>query len=178
MRHGGAVILVPMVGRRLRVLALLVLVCACWLLPLQSASAHTSLVGSTPTRAESVSETPERVVLEFNEPVQVGANGVTVTDGTGAEVGSTALLSLSGTVVTVLVSPDARPGQWTTTYQVRAGDQHVVDGELRFGVGAEFGDIGAGSFPPSLALALVVLVATAGAVVMVTSAQLGTRVVT
>ncbi|MGH3432689.1 MAG: copper resistance CopC family protein, partial [Thermocrispum sp.] len=100
------------------------------------ATAHPVLLFTTPTLDTAVAESPQSVVLVFNEAVVVNTRAITITDLRGRDVPSgESRTAKAGTVVTAPV-PETLP---TGTYRVRwvatGVDGHGVDGEFRFAVG-------------------------------------------
>ncbi|MEI8065944.1 MAG: copper resistance CopC family protein [Actinomycetes bacterium] len=104
---------------------------------LPTASAHTTLVSSSPSNGQEVTTWPTQVVLNFAEDLQTLSsqeiNFVTVTNAQGREVsGST---SVSKNVTTTTLQPNDAQGIVLVNYRVAAQDGHVVEGEFTFTYG-------------------------------------------
>lgn len=99
-----------------------------------AASAHATLVGSTPADGAQLAEAPDEVTLEFSSSVQTPATVVvTAPDGSPAADGEA---EVDGKVVTLPVR-DAGEGGYTVAYRVLSTDGHQVTGTLSFTVGAD-----------------------------------------
>ncbi len=103
-----------------------------------AASAHAVLESSQPSRGDQVKSAPERVVLRFDEPVEVAFGAVRVYDARGSRVdsGSTGHPGGSGDSVAVGVRSGIADGVYTVTYRVISADSHPVSGGFTFTVGA------------------------------------------
>ena len=93
---------------------------------------------SQPSRGDQVSRAPERVVLRFDEPVEVAFGSVRVYDAHGDRVdsGSTQHPGGSGDAVAVDLRRGLGDGVYTVTYRVISADSHPVAGGFTFTVGA------------------------------------------
>jgi copper transport protein len=100
-----------------------------------TAAAHATLISSTPSADEVVAEPPTAVILTFDEPVRVGADGIRVLgpDGTPITTGP-ARSSDGGRVLTQPVDRAGR-GTQTVSYRVLSEDGHVIAGSFAFHVG-------------------------------------------
>jgi methionine-rich copper-binding protein CopC len=97
------------------------------------ASAHASLVRSSPADESSVATAPKTVSFAFDENIRVpsvilvtGANGASVVAGKTSVVDN---------IVSIRVRIES-PGDYTAVYRVVSADGHPVSGRLSFGVGA------------------------------------------
>ncbi|HVK29033.1 MAG TPA: copper resistance protein CopC [Nocardioides sp.] len=98
------------------------------------ASAHATLVSSTPAEGEVLPTAPGEVVFTFDEPVQLVPNGLLAFDAAGDEVAIDA--SASGKEVTGDLSGDLDDGTYVVTWRVVSEDGHPIAGSLTFHVGA------------------------------------------
>ena len=103
------------------------------------ASAHVTLVSSTPAADSRLSESPERFRLQFSEPVEAGvAKAELVAPG-----GSRTPLKLSGDPrnAYVLLAPanELAPGTYRLVWHVVSEDGHPVSGSFVFTIGETVG---------------------------------------
>lgn len=121
------------------------------LVPAAPASAHATLVSSSPEDGAVVAEAPREVELTFDEPVRLAADGLALFDASGEPV------EVSGRSEDAVVT--ARPGALTDgsyvlTWRVVSADGHPIAGSLTFSVGAPSPSVAApqppGSSPASL----------------------------
>jgi hypothetical protein len=96
------------------------------------ASAHNVLVGSTPTAGSSLAAGPSRVELDFNAPVQRGADVITVIGPDGNHWERTENATVNGDSVSTDVSPLGPAGQYKIGYRIISADGHPVSGEVTF----------------------------------------------
>lgn len=96
------------------------------------ASAHASLVRSSPADQSSVTTAPKIVSLTFDENIRV-PSVILVTDADGASVvqGKTSVVD---NIVSTRVGLGTS-GDYTVVYRVVSVDGHPVSGRLSFGVG-------------------------------------------
>jgi copper transport protein len=125
--------------RRLRptALALLVLVggwLAAGLVTAGPASAHASLVSSTPADGDRLDSSPDRISLQFSEHISLGPGYARVLDAGGARVDSGSP-SVSGDVVTIPLRAQLGRGAYVVTYRIISADSHPVAGAYSFAVG-------------------------------------------
>lgn len=98
------------------------------------ASAHATLVSSTPAEGEVLPAAPGEVVFTFDEPVQLVPEGLLAFDARGDKVAVDA--SASGTEVTGDLPDDLDDGTYVVTWRVVSEDGHPIAGSLTFHVGA------------------------------------------
>jgi copper transport protein len=98
------------------------------------ASAHASVVTTTPADGARLDTVPAQVTLEFNEAVSLGAGYARVLDGDGDRVDTGAAEVRDG-VVTVPLRPDLPEASYVVTYRVVSADSHPVSGAFSFVVG-------------------------------------------
>ncbi len=133
-----------------RVACLALPVCAIALLVLISpmaapASAHATLVSTTPPGDEVIERVPSEVRLDFDEGVEVVDGGVRVFGPSGERVdrGLTETRDGGRTVVAPIDDPGTQ-GTYTVSWRVLSEDSHNLSGSFVFHVGTETGgaDIG------------------------------------
>lgn len=98
------------------------------------ASAHATLVSSTPAEGEVLATAPGEVVLTFDEPVQLVPDGLLAFDAAGEKVAIEA--SAGGEEVTGDLPDDLDDGTYVVTWRVVSADGHPIAGSLTFHVGA------------------------------------------
>ena len=98
------------------------------------ASAHASLVSTTPADGQSVPTAPQIVSASFSESISADVGGLTVrnTDGDRVDEGNS---SISANTLQVTVPTDLPEGTYIATYRVLSADGHPVSGSWLFGVG-------------------------------------------
>ena len=134
------------------------------------ASAHASLVASTPDSGSVVQQRPSQVRLTFSEPVEAGrgAVGVTAPDGTPLVGVRSSTDPKDRTTVVAGLPRLLAPGTYRVTYRVLSIDGHPVGGEIRFGYrkatnSLEAAKGGPGSGAPTVSAAVPRAVAAGGA---------------
>jgi methionine-rich copper-binding protein CopC len=115
---------------RWRVVLALVVAAALVLLVAPPASAHDSLVSSTPADGQTVEQVPDTIVLEMNEAVVAVGTRVVVT-GPDGQV-QRGRPQLSKNLVEQAVRADAPAGRYTVTWRVTSADGHPVSGTFSF----------------------------------------------
>jgi len=121
-----------------RVLAVLALAPLLWLmLPTPAASAHATLLGTTPPAGYAVPTSPPQLTLDFDEPVSIDAAAMTLANSAGATqpLGNPALV-LDGRRVSAAVPEHLALGGYQVRWQVTAQDGDPVSGSFGFAVGA------------------------------------------
>jgi methionine-rich copper-binding protein CopC len=103
------------------------------------AGAHSDLVSSYPAAGERVGSLPEQVVLEFDEPMSVGTDGLVIRAPGGDSYPADVLGSAAGDVYVAILEPVVRPGTWTVDYEAVSRDGHRAVGTVSFWVGASGG---------------------------------------
>lgn len=101
------------------------------------ASAHASLVGTSPTEGSVVAERPSSVRLTFDEPVEAtdGAVGIVGPDGQGL-AGLRPRVDPDDGQTIVVDLPDSLPdGTYDVTWRILSIDGHPVQGVFDFAVG-------------------------------------------
>ncbi|GAA1809093.1 CopD family protein [Luedemannella flava] len=102
--------------------------------PAAPASAHATLVSTTPAANSVVSQPPAAVVLTFSEPVSPIAGKVRVTGPSGRADGGEP--RVEGTNVTIDLGPNTPNGTYLVSYRVISADGHPVTGAFTFSIGA------------------------------------------
>lgn len=99
-----------------------------------TASAHATLIETTPADGEVLESQPDQIILTFTEPVQTAQDGVRLV---GSE-GSTSTLE-AVTVNTTVEAPlpdDLPEGTYVVSWRVISLDSHPIDGAFTFSVGS------------------------------------------
>ena len=123
-----------MVGARLfHLLAGLLVTVAALFAATGAASAHASLLRSTPAEQAVVRDAPAQVVLTFSEPVTPLVAKLLRPDGTTANL----VASVSGADVRIALSANdmAAQGTYLLSWRVVSADGHPVGGNLTFSLG-------------------------------------------
>jgi len=99
------------------------------------ASAHPTLLTTTPEAGYSVESVPDRVTLVFDEPVSVGPHGVRVENADHEPIRSSEVSrEQAGRRLVVKLLQDLPPGRYVVRWQVTAQDGDVVDAGFDFAV--------------------------------------------
>lgn len=109
------------------------------------ASAHASLLSTTPSAGQVLDESPPQVLLVFDETVDVSLGEVRLLDGSGAAVGGVGQPKHpggSGSQVAVSV-PGLDDGSYIVSWKVVSADGHPIAGAFTFQVG-DVNDLDAG----------------------------------
>lgn len=115
------------------------------------ASAHASLVRSTPTSGSVVAEEPQQLRLEFSEPVESADDAIAITAPDGQPLPDLQAQSDAADrrVVTSALPAGLRPGTYVVRWQVLSIDGHPVRGEFRFALGTESAPLEPAAADPS-----------------------------
>lgn len=105
------------------------------------AGAHDVLEGAEPSARETLTETPDELVLTYSDAVQQVGNRISVTDSAG-EVVAEGEPTADGSVVTFDLPEDLADGSYTTTWRVVSSDGHPISGTTDFTVAAGSDDAG------------------------------------
>lgn len=109
------------------------------------ASAHAVIVDTDPRDGTVLEDSPARLTLTFNEPVQVPPGGVLVLDAAGDPVAATS--TAVDTQVEIAVPDDLDDGTYVVSWRVMSGDTHPVAGAFAFSVGAPSETVAAAPAP-------------------------------
>lgn len=103
-----------------------------------AAHAHAIVERTEPGIDAVVDTSPERVVMHFNEPIEVAFGAVRVFDTSGRRVDTGEVDYVEGdpTAVEVGVEPDLQDGTYTVTWRVISADAHVISEAFVFHIGA------------------------------------------
>jgi len=100
------------------------------------ASAHATLLFTSPADGSAVPASPAAITLTFNEPVSLAGTPVTLAGLGGHRLGlGMPRLSQGHNVLTVPVTGRLPHGVYTVTWQVISSDGDLVDSQFRFAVG-------------------------------------------
>ena len=114
----------------------LVAVSAFTLLGISSASAHTVLISSNPSKGSTVKVLPSKITLKFADPLLTlgkrAINKVVVTapDNSVVTVGNDQVKG--ATLTDSLLNTQAIKGKYKVSYRVSAEDGHIVTGSFTF----------------------------------------------
>lgn len=111
-----------------------VLAGAALLLSATTASAHATLLTSTPGNGDVLDEAPVEVTLTFTESVALGAGYLRVLDADGDRV-DTGNVQVDGDTAAVPLQADLPDGGYIISYRVVSADSHPVSGGISFAVG-------------------------------------------
>ncbi|HEY1315954.1 MAG TPA: copper resistance protein CopC [Gaiella sp.] len=100
-----------------------------------AASAHATLVSSTPANDEVLRRAPAQVVLRFNEPVETAFGSVRVYDGAARRVDDGHTTRPQPQEVAVGLRQGLPKGTYTVAWRVISADSHPVSGAFVFHVG-------------------------------------------
>ncbi|MCU1580096.1 MAG: copper resistance protein CopC [Rhodoglobus sp.] len=100
-----------------------------------AASAHDTLVSSTPSDGSTITGLPDAFSVTMNEPLgDLTGNGsgfaIEVRDAAGAYYGDGCFTIADATLATAAAL--GAPGNYTLLWQVVSADGHIASGELRF----------------------------------------------
>lgn len=143
-----------------RTLAAVVLTVLALLVPVSAASAHDSLVGTSPTDGQTLDVAPEAIELTFtNPPVELGSEvSVADADGTNWADGP---VQIVGDTATQPLKPGAPAGEYTVTWRVVSSDSHPIEGVYTFTTTEGAGSEGTSESPTETASAEASAQATA-----------------
>jgi copper transport protein len=117
----------------------LIAVCAATVAALvtaSGASAHAVLVATTPGNDSVLEQSPDRVSLRFNEPVETAFGSVRVYDAAANRVDSGDISRPDERSVAVAIDRRLPRGTYTVTWRAISADSHPVSGAFVFHVGA------------------------------------------
>jgi len=121
--------------KRRALLAAILLLSVIPVIPVNMASAHTTLESATPAVSSIIQSWPQALTLTFGEPLELikgqKLNFVTVHGADGSDLGS-GLPMVESTKITVPVKVNKVPGVVLVNYRVVAADGHVLNGEYTF----------------------------------------------
>jgi copper transport protein len=102
------------------------------------ASAHAIVERTEPAIDQVVDVSPERVLIEFNEPVEIAFGAIRVfnTNGERVDDGSTDYVGDDGHTIAVPLKPQLPDGTYTVSWRVVSADSHPIEEAFVFHVGA------------------------------------------
>ena len=92
------------------------------------ASAHATLTTSTPSDQQTGAKPPDRVQLNFTEPVETSLGGIRVFDGNAKRVDTGSPPRAGRNSVAVNLNPGLANGTYTVSWSVLSADGHPIDG--------------------------------------------------
>ncbi|GGI02932.1 copper resistance CopC/CopD family protein [Egicoccus halophilus] len=117
-------------------LLLVVALALAWLVALAvPASAHASLIETSPPDGTRLEAAPEQVLLRFSEAVSSTPDGIRVFDADATRVDAGERETVSPTEVAVALPADLPDGGYVVTFRVISADSHPVAGTFTFVVG-------------------------------------------
>ncbi|TMR23695.1 copper resistance protein CopC [Nonomuraea turkmeniaca] len=126
-----------------RLLTVLLLACAAVGVLPPAAQAHNVLIGSDPKDGATLSASPERVTLVFDQAVRQGYAQVGVTGADGSSWADGAAV-VAAERVSVKVKPLRAGGSYVVGYRILSADGHPVTGKITFGLAADASGVAAG----------------------------------
>jgi copper transport protein len=99
------------------------------------AAAHASLVASDPQSGAVLTESPARLVLMFDEPVDIALGAIRLYDGTGHEFDVGAARHVADNNHVAVDAPKLADGAYVVSWRVVSADSHPVHGAFTFQVG-------------------------------------------
>jgi copper transport protein len=102
-----------------------------------SASAHATIVRTTPTDQQLFKTQPRVVTLEWSEGVDLGEHSVRLLDGAGEEIKTAAAKHGPGgpATATLQLPRDLPEGTYVVAWRVVSSDSHPVSGAFSFSIG-------------------------------------------
>jgi len=95
------------------------------------ASAHAKLIKITPAASERLTTAPNKVVLQFSEPISADFLTVVVTTAAGVNVAQ-GKAAVSGAMISQNVRPGIASGAYRIAFQVTSDDGHPITGQSKF----------------------------------------------
>lgn len=118
-------------GRAIMACASMLAACFMWASP---ASAHSSLVRSSPAEGAVLPTAPRSITLEFNEKVSKIAPAVVLRDDSDAVISSRAP-TIERNVIRSTVPGGLGNGSYSIVWRVVSIDGHPIQGVIRFAIG-------------------------------------------
>lgn len=121
------------------------------------ASAHPTLLTTTPEAGYSVATAPSRISMVFDEPVTIEPHGVQVKADDSSKIPTSDVIrDLGGRRLAVALTTKLKPGRYVVTWELTAQDGDVVDSGFDFAVGTGSADLQGRGGTATNALPLVV----------------------
>jgi copper transport protein len=99
-----------------------------------TAAAHSLLVSTDPGNDVVVEQSPERVVLRFDEPVEMSLGGIRVFDDDARRVDTGQVTPSSGPIVSTGIRGTLAPGTYTVAWRAISADSDPISGAFVFHV--------------------------------------------
>ena len=96
---------------------------------------HSVLVATEPANDATVAESPDRVLLRYDEPVESALGSIQVFDGSGRRVDGEEITRPSGREVAVAIHDVLERGTYTVAWRVISADSDPIRGAFVFHVG-------------------------------------------
>ena len=106
------------------------------LVAVPAASAHSVLIATEPAKDTVVQESPSRVLLRFDEPVETALGSIRVFDAAGERVDAEGITRRTPREVAVAVEGTLERGTYTVAWRVISADSDPIRGAFVFHVGA------------------------------------------
>lgn len=100
------------------------------------ASAHATVIASSPADGSSVATSPTDVSITFSESISATSGGLSVLDRDGVRVDGGTSTVVDGRTLTTTITRALPDGTYVMTYRVLSADGHPVSGSSIFGVGS------------------------------------------
>ena len=100
------------------------------------ASAHATVIASSPADGASVATSPTDVSITFSESISATSGGLSVLDRDGVRVDGGTSTVVDGRTLTTTITRALPDGTYVMTYRVLSADGHPVSGSSIFGVGS------------------------------------------
>lgn len=114
-----------------RIVGVLAVLVAVFLLPVVPAAAHDAVTGTNPEDGQSLDAVPEAIEVSFTAtPLAMGSE-IQIKDAAGmnwTEGG----VEIDGNMAVQPVNPAAPAGEYTVTWRVVSSDSHPIDGSFSF----------------------------------------------
>src|ERR687895_172318 len=115
---------------KLRWIALAAMIAA--IVPASPASAHSTLIATEPSRNAVVEQSPDRVLLRFDEPVESQLGSIRVYDGDGRRVDNDTVTKPAPEEVAVAIEGELERGTYTVAWRVISADSDPITGAWVF----------------------------------------------
>lgn len=96
--------------------------------------AHAFLESATPAEGSRLQNAPTELRLSFTEPIEVAFSSVTVTGPSGQNVAEAIAQTGITSSITVPLSGELEPGDYTVEWRVLSIDTHTTNGQFQFTV--------------------------------------------
>jgi copper transport protein len=117
-----------------RLTAAIAIACAIAAVLASSALAHSVLIATEPANDVVLDESPDRVMLRYNESVEMSLGGIRVFDGQGNRVDADQVSPSSGREVAVAIEGELAPGTYTVAWRAISADSDPISGAFVFHV--------------------------------------------